>query len=160
MTKPSTHPLENLRPNLFFESMVPRRIGPDELVTLTKATSTHEDPLTHEKIALPEYALTVERRKQNSQELIPERVIHFSRVDLLPFEVDSYNQAGEVETETDYGPFMDFDGVPYPKTITIKRPLEEYQIVVTIQKLTVNSNLTDAQFELKVPDGVVVKKLS
>jgi outer membrane lipoprotein-sorting protein len=47
----------------------------------------------------------------------------------------------------------------YPSTITIKRPLEEYQIVITIEKLTVNAPLTDAQFELKLPEGVQVQKL-
>ncbi|HEY0785679.1 MAG TPA: hypothetical protein VGD62_07385 [Acidobacteriaceae bacterium] len=159
VTKPSAHPLENLRPGLFFDAMILRRIGPADLVTLTKATATHDTPGEQESLSVPEYALSVVRRKENSQELIPERVIHFSRVDLLPFRVESYDQAGAVETEADYAGWEDFGGVQYPKTITLKRPLEEYQIVITISKLTVNSELTDAQFEVKLPEGVQVQKL-
>ncbi len=160
VSKPSPKPLENLRPGVFFNSMIPPRISPEDLVTLTKANQKSEDPATHQTTILPEYELSiVRRRSEDSQELIPERVIHFSRVDLRPVEVNMFDAAGAVETEIDYGPFVSFDSMMYPKTITIKRPLEEYQIVITIDKLTVNSALTDAQFELKVPEGVQVQRL-
>ena len=159
VTTPSAKPLENLRPGVFFDALIPQRIAPDELVTLTKSNLLHEDPVTHLSSTVPEYALTVVRRKQNSQELIPERVIHFSRVDLMPFQEDSYGTTGAIETEAVFGTFQDFGGVQYPKTVTIRRPLEEYQIVITIEKLTLNAPLTDAQFELKVPDGVQVQRL-
>ncbi len=158
VTKPSKKALENLRPGIFFDAMIPRRISPEELLWLTKSNVSHEDPLTHQTVP-PEYELTIVRQKQHSQQLIPERVIHYSRVDLLPFQTDTYDEAGDIETEADYGPFVDFGGIQYPKTITIKRPLEEYQIVITIDKLTLNAALTDAQFELKVPDGVQVQRL-
>ena len=157
--KASPKALENLRPAIFFNSLIPRRISPDELVTRTATELTSEDPTTHQRITLPEYELTIVRRKQNSQELIPERVIHFSRVDLQPFQEDSYDGAGAIETEAAFGPSVNFGGMQYPKTVTIKRPLEEYQIVITIDKLAVNDNLTDAQFELKVPEGVQVQRL-
>jgi hypothetical protein len=158
--KPSPKPLENLRPGIFFNSMIPPRISPEDLVTLTKANRKNEDPVTHQSTILPEYVLSiVRRRSENSQELVTERAIHFGRVDLRPVEVDMFDAAGAVETEINYGPFVSFDTMMYPKTITIKRPLEEYQIVITIDKLTVNSTLTDAQFELKVPEGVQVQRL-
>ncbi len=158
VTKPSPKPLENLRPAVFLNALIPRRISPEELVTLTQGNFTSEDPVTHETKILPEYELTVVRQRQHSQQLISERVIHFSRINLLPFQEDSYNGLA-IETKAVYGPFVDFGGVQYPKTITIKRPLEEYQIVITINKLMVNSTLTDAQFELKLPEGVQVQQL-
>ena len=159
VSRPSLKPLENLRPGVFFNAMILRRISPEELVTLTKASVQRDDAATHQNVLLPEYELTIVRRKERSQELIPERVIHFSRVDLMPFQEDTYDSAGAVETEAVYGPFVDFGGLSYPKTITIKRPLEEYQIVITLDKLVVNSQLTDAQFDLKVPEGVQVQQL-
>jgi hypothetical protein len=159
VSKPSSHALENLRPDVFFDAMIPRRIAPDELVTKTTSNVVREDPVTHVQQTVPSYTLTVVRQRPHSQELIPERAIHFSRVDLLPFQVDTFDDAGVLVTETDYGPFQDFDGVNYPKTITIKRLVEEYQIMITIDKLTVNSQLTDAQFVVKIPDGVQVQRL-
>ena len=158
--KPSAKPLENLRPGLFFNSMIPRRIKPDELVTVTKSDLTREDPSTHVVTTVPEYALTIVRRRSaESHELIPERVIHFSRIDLTPIQEDSYDGAGAIETQAVLSGFQNFDGVQYPKAIAIRRPLEEYQIVVTIEKLAVNTILTDAQFELKIPEGVQIQQM-
>ncbi len=160
VSKPSTKPLENLRPGLFFDSMIPRKIRPEELVTVTKVDVPRENPLTHVKTTVPEYLLTIVRRRSGeSHELIPERVIHFSRVDLMPTEEDSYDNAGAIATQALLSSFQNFDGVQYPKVITIRRPLEEYQIMVTIEKLTLNGPLTDAQFELKAPEGVQVQRL-
>jgi outer membrane lipoprotein-sorting protein len=157
---PSAKPLENLRPGLFFQAMIPQAVGPGELVTLTNANVEEEDPQTHVKATLPEYALEVMRQREGSQVLVQQRVVHFSRVNLRPVRVESYGANGALETVVTYGPFMDFGGGwEYPKTITIRRPLEEYQIVVTVEKVEKNPALTAEQFELKMPEGVTVQKL-
>jgi outer membrane lipoprotein-sorting protein len=44
-------------------------------------------------------------------------------------------------------------------TVTIKRPLEELQILVTIQKLTVNLDISDDKFELKTPESATIQKM-
>jgi hypothetical protein len=83
------------------------------------------------------------------------RVIHFSRVDLLPTEQDIYNADAELETQALYGPYQDFNGIKFPSTIDIKRPLDEYSIRLTVEQLKVNQTLPDKQFELTIPKGVV-----
>jgi hypothetical protein len=159
VTKPSANLIENLRPDIFFDTMVLRAIAPDDLVTMIQNTSTHVDPKTHQLIADPEYDLAILRHKANSQELIPERRIHFDRTTLLPSGVDIYNEAGELQTQAIYGPYASFGDQRYPGTITIRRPVEEYQIVLTIQKLTINQPLAENQFQLKVPEGYTVQKM-
>ena len=159
VTTPSANPIENLRPNIFFDTMIPRAIGPDDLVTLTSDTRTRMDPKTHRLLAEPEYELTIVRRKPNSQELIPERRVHFDRTTLLPSGVDIYDQAGVIETQARYGPYATYGGQRYPATITIRRPVDEYQIVLSIQKLTLNQQLADNQFHLKIPEGYTVQKM-
>jgi outer membrane lipoprotein-sorting protein len=47
----------------------------------------------------------------------------------------------------------------YPSTVTIKRPLEEYQIVLTVENVKENQILTDDQFVVKVPDGTQTQNL-
>ena len=159
VTKSSANPLENLRPNIFFDTMILRAIAPDDLVTRTKENRTFRDPTTHQLIADPEYDLTVVRRKANSQELIPERVIHFDRTTLLPSGVDIYDEAGELQTQAVYGSYASFGDQRYPATITIRRPVDEYQIVLSIQQLTMDQPLADDQFDVKVPDGYTIQKL-
>lgn len=158
--KPSSNPIENLRPQIFFDTMILRAIAPEDLVTLTMDSHTHTDPKTQQLVDAPEYVLTVVRRKPNSQELIPERRIHFDRTTLLPSGVDIYDSAGAIQTQAVYGPYASFGDVRYPATIAIRRPIDEYQIVLSIAKLTENQQLADNQFALKVPEGYTVQKMN
>lgn len=159
VTKESPNPLENLRPKIFFDSLLINCIQPDDLVTLTTDSETNIDPKSKQLMLDPQYDLTVVRRKPDSQELIPQRVIHFSRVDMHTVQEDIYNPEGAIQTQAIYGPMQQFGPQTFPGTITIKRPLEEYQIVITIQKINVNLTLNDDQFEIKIPEGTPVKKL-
>jgi len=159
VTKESPNPLENMRPNIFFDSLLINCIQSDDLVTLTTDNETKVDPRTKELLLDPQYDLTVVRRKPESQELIPQRVIHFTRTDLQTVQEDIYDKKGAIQTTAIYGPLQRFGPHMFPGTITIKRPLEEYQIVITIQKLNANLTLNDDQFEVKVPEGTPVHKL-
>lgn len=159
VTRESKNTLENFRPNVFSDSLLINCIGPEDLVTLTSDMNTKIDPKTKQLVIQPDYVLSVLRRKGNSNELIPERVIHFSRIDLRPYEEDIYDAKGAIQTEAIYGPDQTFGPVRFPGTITIKRPLEEYQIVITFEKIIANLQLNDEQFELKPPAGTIVKQL-
>ncbi len=159
VTKPSPNPIENLRPNIFFDTMILSAIGPDDLVERSTVSPTHVDPKTHQLMVDPEYELTIVRRRDNSQELIPERRIHFDRTTMLPSGVDIYDNTGAIQTSAEYGPYASFGDQRYPATITILRPIEEYRIVLAIQKLTINQQMPANQFELKIPDGYTVQKM-
>ena len=159
VAKESANPLENMRPRIFFDSLLINCIEPDDLVTLTTDTETKVDARTKQLLLDPQYDLTVVRRKPDSQELIPERVIHFTRTDMHIVQEDIYDQKGAIQTTAVYGPLQKFGPQTFPGTITIKRPLEEYQILITVQKVNVNLTLTDDQFEVKVPEGTPVRKL-
>jgi len=159
VTKESSNQVENLRPRIFFDSLLIKCIQPDDLVTLTTDTETKVDPKTKQVMLDPQYDLTVARRKPDSQELIPERVIHFTRTDMHTVQEDIYDQKGAIQTTAIYGPLQRFGPQMFPGTITIKRPLEEFQIVITVQKINVNLTLTDDQFEIKIPEGTPVRKL-
>jgi outer membrane lipoprotein-sorting protein len=159
VTRESKNTLENFRPNVFSDSLLINCIGPEDLVTLTSDMNTKIDPKTKQLVIQPDYVLSVLRRKGNSNELIPERVIHFSRIDLRPYEEDIYDAKGAIQTEAIYGPDQTFGPTRFPGSITIKRPLEEYQIVITFEKIITNLQLNDEQFELKPPAGTIVKQL-
>jgi hypothetical protein len=159
VTQESPNTLENFRPNVFSDSLLINCIGPDDLLSLTTSTETKLNPKTRQMMVQPEYELSVLRRKGSSQELIPLRVIHFNRIDLRPYEEDIYDSKGAIETQAIYGPDQMFGAVKFPGMITIKRPLEEYQIVISIQKLVTNLKLTDDQFEFKTPNGAVVQEM-
>jgi outer membrane lipoprotein-sorting protein len=160
VTTESPNAFENLRPNIFVDSLLMQCIAPDDLVTLTSETKTQIDARTKQLVIQPDYDLTIARRgKAGSNELIPERVIHFDRTNLEPYEEDIYDMNGAIQTQAIYGRPQTFGAQKFPGLITIKRPLEEYQIAISFQKLNANLELPDNQFEIKVPEGYAVLKL-
>jgi outer membrane lipoprotein-sorting protein len=164
LTTKSPNPLLNLRPGMFFDSMLIRPVAPEDEVILTTDENVSQDPKTKKWVEDRYYLLSIVRAKATTgtnaiRELIPQRVIRFSREDLRPVEQEVYDAEGNIETITQYGEPQTFGTEKFPGTITIKRPLEEYQIVMTIQKLVLNQTLKDDQFQLDIPEGVKVQKL-
>jgi hypothetical protein len=165
MTAPAANPMENLRPDVFFDSILIHSISADSIVSLTNSSQTTIEPKTKQPIEQPQYDLTVLKPGELSPSPglprlgTPLRVIHFNRINLLPIGQDVYNAAGDLETQVVYGPYQDFNGTQFPGTITISRLLDELKITLTVEKLDLNQPLADDQFELKVPDDYKVQKL-
>ena len=165
VTKPGKTALENLRPEVFFDAVLIRSISPDWIVSLTNSSQTTLEPKAKQLIEQPLYDLTVLKPGEPTataglaRVAKPLRVIHFSRVNLLPSGQDIYNADGDLETQVVYGPYQDFNGTQYPGTITISRLLDEFRITLTVEKLELNQSLADDQFELKVPEDYKVETL-
>ena len=157
--KPSPNPLMNLRPSVFFDSLLIRKIGPDELVYVTNNTGVERDTRTKHLVQEPDYDLGILRRQGDSQQLLPVRVIHISRADLLPYQQDEYDDRGNLVTRTVYSKYQTFDQISFPTHIVIDRPADEYKIDISIEKLTFNHPLGNEQFELKIPPGTKIKRL-
>ena len=165
VTTPAANPLENMRPGIFLDSILVRSISPDRIVALSDSSRATLEPRTKQLVENPLYDLAVlAPARPSSSTGLPQvekslRVIHFSRVDLMPIEQDIYNAKGEVETRVLYGPYRNYSGIPFPNTITINRTLEEYRIALTVDTVTFNQPLADDQFESKVPAGYKLQKL-
>lgn len=151
--------LENMRPTLFFDAMFVRGIGPNEAFTKTADSDVVEDPSKKHLLIIPEYILSVMRPQPNSHELQPLRVIHFHREDLLPYQQDLYDEHNNLETQILYGRYVEFGENKYPSTVTIKRPMEQYQVILTVEKVTQNMPLSDDQFQIKIPEGTKIQTL-
>lgn len=159
VTNPSKNPLENLRPAVFLDSLLVQSVKPNELVYVTNETRVVRDPHTKRLMEEPDYDLGILRRKDSSNELIPVRVIHISRTDLLPYEQDIYDDKGTLVTKATYSKYQIFGQTDFPTEINIQRLQDEYEIDLTIQKLRLNLPLADDQFQLKIPAGTAVKHL-
>jgi outer membrane lipoprotein-sorting protein len=159
LRKKSANQLENLRPGFFLDALVVRGLEPDDLYSVVTDSETIEDAARKHLFNVPEYTLSISRRKSESHQLTPVRVVVFHRDDLLPYQQDIFDSEGNLETEVDYADYRDFESNKYPSRITIKRPLEEYQIVLTVDKVAQNQPLTDDQFQIKIPDGTKIQNL-
>lgn len=149
--------LENMRPSLFFDAMFVRGLAPDDEYTRTADSDTVEDPSKKHLLLIPEYILSVMHPRPGSHELQTLRVIHIHREDLLPYQQDLYDDHNNLETQVIYGRYADFGDNKYPSTVTIKRPLDHYQVVLTVERVTENMPLSDDQFQLKLPEGTKIQ---
>ncbi len=163
VTKPSANALENLRPDIFLDSVLIKSIEPDRLVYLTNTSQTHRQE--KKLVETPEYDLHIGEEDPQATDglkvhvLKPMRVIRFSRLTLLPIGQDIYDADGGVETHVEYGPYRQFGTAHMPSSIVIQRPREAYQITISVQKVVVNQPLGDEQFVLKIPSDYKVQTL-
>jgi len=160
VTTPSKNGLENLRPPVFFDSLLVPGVKPEEeYVALNESTRVIQTQIkNHPAIAEPDYDLTVMKRKAGNI-LQTERVIHISRVTMLPIEQDIYDEAGQMVTVAKYDKYQDFNGQKFPTVINISRPIDQYSLNIEVTKLELNETLDPDQFVLEIPEGVTVQKL-
>jgi hypothetical protein len=163
VTKPSANALENLRPDIFLDSVLVKSIEPERLVYLTNRSETRRQG--KKLVETPEYDLHIGEEDPQATDglkvhvLKPTRVIRFSRLTLLPIGQDIYDADGGVETHVEYGPYRQFGTAHMPSSIVIQRPREAYQITISVQKVVVNQPLGDEQFVLKIPSDYKVQTL-
>jgi hypothetical protein len=166
VTNPAASPLENMRPEFFLDAVLIHSIPSDRIVSLTNSSTQTMDPRTKQLIETPQYELTVLNPGQAggppgmARVYQAQRVIKFSRVDLLPTEQDIYDKDGDLETQVLYGKYQTYSGIQFPSTITINRTLQEYRIGLTVEKVIFNQPLPDDQFvSPKIPESYKVQRM-
>ena len=153
VVKPSANGLENLRPYVFFDSLLVQGPGSDQIVSRTLDTRLLEDPKSKDLIEEPDYDVAM-LGKPEGPIARTERVIHISRQTLLPYRQDIYDRDGQIVTRASYSNYQDFGDIRFPTTIHIDRPLDLYSLTLTFTKVTFNEKLDADQFELKIPETV------
>ena len=159
VSSPSKNGLENLRPYIIRDALLVPPVLPDELVTLTQdARILPSAPGKKEMTEEPDYDLAVSRKKSGNV-LETVRVVHISRVTLKPYQQDVYDHAGRLVTMISYSNYKRFGDIDMPMSILISRPLDQYTLQITVDKLTLNQPLDDEQFVLKIPDNIPIQKM-
>lgn len=155
----SKNTFENLRPSMFLDAFLLHGAVDGENYFLISETKTIESEDRKHLFADPEYELTITRAKTDGKELKPVRVIHLHREHLDPFEQDIYDDDGNLVTQVIYGPNQQFGDTHFPGFVTIRRPIDKYEITLTIDKFQLNQTLADDQFVVEIPEKTPVQQL-
>jgi hypothetical protein len=158
VTEESANPLENLRPDFFLDAIAVRGMDPDDEYMVASDTETVSDAANKHLYIEPEYVLSIMHHK-SGRENLPIRTITFHRDDMLPYDQSVYNNEGVLETQIFYSNYTTFSAGKYPAKVTIKRPQEGIQIVLSFEAAHENVNVTDSQFEVPVPKEDTIKNL-
>jgi len=149
-----SQPLESLRPQSIYDSLLLHEIDPqNEIAVLENDTELVIEDKSH-KVSRADYVVDVVRK--GSQGWVLSRKVVFSRTDLLPHRQLIYDGDGNVTTNAVYEKYKEENGISFPWQIEIAMPQQEYDIALNIVKLELNESLTDDKFVLEQPPGAEV----
>src|SRR5262249_8163172 len=144
----SKNKLENLRPNAFLEALVPTPPDGGDLTALEDDT----DPTR------AVYVVLILHQSENQLHLV--RSISFSRYTLEMIRQRIFDAAGSILSEAQYSDWKLYGGISYPSSITIRRPQDGYEVMITAGELKFNSpDVTPEKFVLEQPAGSKVIRL-
>lgn len=141
MDRPSSRKLENIRPQHLFDALIVHAVGPGERAVLENQTDEAE----------ANYIVHILRG--TGQNLKLHRNLWFERVGLKLTRQVIFDTKGDIVTDARYDDYKLTQGVSLPHTITVTRPMDEYGVKITMEKLELNKEITDDKFVLTPAAG-------
>lgn len=81
------------------------------------------------------------------------RKIWFDRADLRVSRIENFGSGGKVASDVAYANWQTTAATSYPWQINVTRPSDDYQLQITVKKLTVNETIAPDRFSLPQPPG-------
>ena len=145
----STNKLENLRPTAFLTSLL---IQPPD----SKSEKTLLEDDTDESKSV--YILLIVHEEAGQLRLV--RNIYFDRHTLEIVRQKTFTPTGRTVSETKYGDWKTYESISFPSSITIRRPLDGYEVTLNVIEMRVNpADLTADRFVLTQPPGSQLQRL-
>jgi hypothetical protein len=160
ISQPSQKGLYSLRPAVILDSLLIKGRGNEQVVSMTQDSRVYANPNKRKDyIQEPDY--DIEFLSQPDGPVARTlRVLHISRVNLLPYRQDIYNAEGKVATQAIYSNYEKFGDVQFPMKIVIQRPLDELGLTIVVSKPTFNQKLPLDQFDLVIPAGTATQDMN
>jgi len=89
----------------------------------------------------------------NGPELRLLEKIWIDREELQVSRKQLFGADGKLEQDVDYVEYHHVEGIPYPKSIVIRRPVEDFTFKLNLQQTTMNEKLDMKVFDLPRPEG-------
>jgi len=157
LERPSSKPIENLRPQHLVDALLWPEIHKEEAVLLEEFNDE----------AARYFVLTVLRGGYRTEIL---RKVWFDRADLHIARIETFGPKGVLLSDVH---FADWQGVAasyapsgaalvseFPRTIRIERPHDEYRLDMSVQKISLNEPLGAERFKLEPPPEEEIVHLS
>jgi outer membrane lipoprotein-sorting protein len=155
-------PIENLRPQHLVDALFWPSIADRAPVLFEEASEggsrfyilTVVRPAAPQSAAGPGDAASAQ---DSSQRPAPNweiaQKIWFDRSDLRVSRIENFGSGGKVASDVAYANWQTTAATSYPWQINVARPSDDYQLQITIKKLTVNESIAPDRFSLPQPPG-------
>jgi outer membrane lipoprotein-sorting protein len=145
----SANKMENLRPEAFLSSMLIRPWDPATESVMLKDATDEDNAL---------YRLEFNLKGRDGTP-IPGREILFDREDLSIVRQFTYDDLGNIVSDTSYSEWRLFDGVSFPAHIDINRRIDGYGVAIEILKMDMNKEIANKQLVLEQPEGSKLQEI-
>lgn len=143
----SKNQLENLRPVAFLHSLFITPPDPNTQYTLL------EDDTDETKAV---YILFIIQKEGDQLRLV--RNVYFNRYTLQISRQKTFDNVGNIRSDTRYAAWKTYSGISFPSSIDIQRPEDGYEVVLTLIDMKINTpEITPDKFMLKQPPGAQLK---
>ncbi len=153
LERPSSKPIENLRPQHLTDAIFWEPIAKGTPVLLEETTVPPSSfyVLTIVRVGRQSEAANPGAEKPEDWEIA--RKIWFDRTDLSVVRIDTFAYGGKPTAIVRYSNWDAFGDERYPRQILLDRPQNDYQLHLAITKLTANESIAPDRFELLQPSG-------
>ncbi len=146
--KRSENRAENIRPQHILDALMFEPIDVDQLILMdTESYGQSGYQIIH----------LVDRNGGGAPRI--SRKYWFSRGDLSLARLQILDPDAEIATDAWYRDWQEEAGLPYPKSVRIRRPRDGYQIDIQILKAGLNEPVADTSFVLNFPKDIQVERI-
>jgi hypothetical protein len=149
----SKKPIENLRPEHLVQALLPPPLAARLADAGLRALMEEWEAPPYRYYVVSFLHGELVRGGVEGETLEIKRKIWFDRADLSVVRIQMFSSGGRLASDTTYDDYGAFDGITYPRSITLWRPRDDYRLVLQVQKLIANQPLAAEKFELAQPPG-------
>jgi hypothetical protein len=149
---PAKNALENLRPQHILQALIVPSIDAEHETTFREKVDSRSQGIRYYVVDIFEVP--------SIHHVVLRRKVWFDRSDLELVRTQFYEPDGTCTEDVRYAGYRDSQGVHYPTHIEINRPEDDYAVNITIEKVVFNEPIPAEKFDLKMPEGAQLVRLS
>jgi outer membrane lipoprotein-sorting protein len=146
-------PIENLRPQHLLDALFWPPIPERSPVLLEEASVGNGRYYVLTVISRAGETAATSSADSGSMDWEIARKIWFDRADLRVTRVENFAPGGKVASDVMYGNWQATGDLTYSWAIAVTRPGDDYQLQITVKKLTLNEPIAQDRFGLSQPPG-------
>jgi outer membrane lipoprotein-sorting protein len=146
-------PIENLRPQHLLDALFWPQIPEGAPVLLEEASEGNGRYYVLTVISRAPQSAATGSADSGSMDWEITRKIWFRRADLRVTRIENFAPGGKIVSDVSYANWQTSGDLMYPWEITVSRPGDDYQLQISIKKLTLNEPVAQDRFALPQPPG-------
>lgn len=150
LVRPAKNALENMRPQHILQAMLIPPVDPE------KEKGVREEA---EENGSRYYVVSV-LEPGGTGDFDLKRKVWFDRSSLEITRLQLYGSGGSYIEDVHTSDYREFNSIRYPTRIEVSRPVEDYRVVITIQKATFNDPIETDKFKLERPPNTQLVDLT